>query len=148
MTKTLHPVAGILALGLIALFWIATVVSEAFAPLPVVVAVKTAIPWAFLVLIPALVLAGASGAWLSRTAPSPLALSKRRRMPIVAANGLLVLVPAALFLAIKAASGAFDTAFYVVQGVELVAGAVNIGLLGLNLRDGMRMTGRVGRVVP
>ncbi len=60
-------------------------------------------------------------------------------MPVIAANGVLVLVPAALFLAAKARAGEFDAGFYAVQAVELAAGAVNIALLGLNMRDGMRM---------
>ena len=63
-------------------------------------------------------------------------------MPFVAANGIVILIPAALFLAWKADSYAFDAAFYAVQVVELVAGAVNLALLGLNVRDGLRLTGR------
>jgi len=64
-------------------------------------------------------------------------------MPIIAANGVLVLIPSALFLAWKAGAGAFDTAFYAVQAVELIAGAVNVTLLSLNMRDGLRMTRRL-----
>jgi hypothetical protein len=32
-----------------------------------------------------------------------------------------------------------------VQAVELLAGGVNITLLGLNMRDRLRMTGKLGR---
>ena len=39
-------------------------------------------------------------------------------------------------------AGEFDTAFYAVQALELAAGATNIMLLGLNMRDGLKMTGR------
>ena len=35
-----------------------------------------------------------------------------------------------------------DATFYAVQVVELVAGALNLALLGMNLRDGLRLTGR------
>ena len=63
-------------------------------------------------------------------------------MPFVAANGVVILIPAALFLAWKADGYAFDAAFYAAQVVELVAGAVNLALLGLNVRDGLRLTGR------
>ncbi|MCK6629053.1 MAG: hypothetical protein L6R45_28235 [Anaerolineae bacterium] len=31
------------------------------------------------------------------------------------------------------------------QGLELAAGAVNIGLMRLNIRDGLRLTGRLGK---
>lgn len=64
-------------------------------------------------------------------------------MPIIAFNGVVVLIDAALFLSARAAAGTFDTAFYVVQMIEPVVGGINIVLLGLNLRDGLRMTGRL-----
>jgi len=35
--------------------------------------------------------------------------------------------------------------FYAVQALELAAGPVNIALLGLNMRDGLKLTGRLGR---
>ena len=66
-------------------------------------------------------------------------------MPIIAANGVLILIPSALFLAAKARTGEFDTSFDLVQALELGAGVTNIMLLGLNLRDGLRLTGRIGR---
>ncbi len=66
-------------------------------------------------------------------------------MPIIAANGILILIPSALFLASKADAREFDTAFYAVQTLELVAGAANIALLGLNMRDGLKMAGWLGR---
>ncbi|MBB4285707.1 hypothetical protein [Roseospira goensis] len=143
MPKALHPVAGAVALATILTFWIATVVSEAFGPVSAIIAVKTWIPWGFIVLIPALMAAGGSGFRLSKGQRGGLVDPKRKRMPFIAANGLLVLIPAALFLAAKAHAGELDAAFYAVQVVELVAGAVNITLLGLNMRDGLRMTGRL-----
>lgn len=142
MAKIVHPVAGALALLTIAIFWLSTAISEMFASEAAVIAVKTAIPWGFLVLIPALAVAGGLGFKLSKGARSGLAGAKLRRMPFIGANGLLILIPAALFLASKAKGGEFDAAFYAVQVLELVAGALNIRLLGLNMRDGLRMTAR------
>jgi hypothetical protein len=69
--------------------------------------------------------------------------AKKKRMPFIAVNGLLVLVPCAIVLNRWAAAASFDTAFYVVQSIELVAGAVNLALMGLNARDGLRMAGRL-----
>ena len=63
-------------------------------------------------------------------------------MPFIAANGILVLIPSALFLASKAKAAQFDAAFYLVQAIELAAGAANLALLALNMRDGLKMTGR------
>jgi hypothetical protein len=142
MTRILHAIAGTVALLTIALFWMATVVSELSGSTALVVAVKTAIPWGLLVLVPALAAAGGTGFKRAAGRRSPLIQAKMRRMPIVAANGLLILVPSAFYLAFKANAGAFDAAFYAVQALELVAGAVNLMLLGRNMRDGLRMVGR------
>ena len=145
MTKIIHPMAGILALLTIATFWLSTAVAELFGSQAAVIAVKTAIPWGFLLLIPALTAAGGSGFVLSKGWRVGLFGTKLKRMPIIAANGILVLIPSALFLASKARAAEFDTSFYAVQALELAAGAVNITLLGLNLRDGLTMKGWLRR---
>lgn len=54
-----------------------------------------------------------------------------------------MLVPCAIALDRWAAAGRFDTAFYLVQAVELIAGAANFVLMGLNVRDGPRIAGRL-----
>ncbi len=51
MLKRLHPFAGVLALLTILTFWMATILAETFGATATVVAVKTAIPWGFLLLI-------------------------------------------------------------------------------------------------
>jgi hypothetical protein len=61
-------------------------------------------------------------------------------MTFIALNGILILVPSAFFLAARAGAGDFDLAFYFVQGVEFLAGAVNLVLMGLNMRDGFSLT--------
>ncbi|MFV0368300.1 MAG: hypothetical protein ACK5KM_07560 [Hyphomicrobiaceae bacterium] len=148
MTKIIHPLAGALALLTIITFWLSTVLSEVFGGTALVVTVKTLIPWGFLILIPALMAAGGSGFQLGKRFRGPLVMAKRKRMPIIAANGILVLIPSALYLASKAQADSFDVGFYAVQGIELLAGVVNIALLGFNMRDGLRMTGkRSGRAV-
>lgn len=145
MLKVIHPVAGTLALLTIATFWLSTVLAELFASQAAVTAVKTAIPWGFLVLVPALAATGGSGFVLAKGRRGGVLGAKIKRMPLIAANGLVVLIPAALFLAFKARAAEFDTVFYAVQALELVAGAANITLLGCNLRDGLRMKGRFRR---
>lgn len=145
MTKVIHPAAGALALLTILTFWVSTVLSETFGPATAVVAVKTLIPWGFIVLVPALMVTGGSGFALAKGRRGRLVDAKRKRMPIIAANGVLILIPAALFLALKARAGEFDAAFYGVQAVELIAGAANITLLSLNMRDGLRLKGRLPR---
>lgn len=62
-------------------------------------------------------------------------------MPLIAANGIFVLIPAAIFLNQSASSGDFSSTFYIVQSVELIAGAMNLLLMGLNMRDGLKLSG-------
>ena len=145
MKRIIHPVAGTIAILTIAAFWFSTVLTELFGSREVVTAVKTAIPWGFLLLIPALVAVGASGFALSKGRRVGLIATKLKRMPLIAANGLLLLIPSALFLASKARAAEFDSVFYGVQALELAAGAANITLLGLNMRDGLRMKGWLRR---
>jgi len=144
MIKIVHPVAGAVALLTIATFWLSTALTELFGSQAAVTAVKTTIPWGFLLLVPALAASGGSGFALAKGARAGLIGTKLKRMPFIAANGILILIPSALFLAFKARASEFDVAFYTVQVLELVAGPVNIALLGLNMRDGLRMGGRLG----
>ncbi|MCX2723478.1 hypothetical protein ON753_14035 [Roseibium sp. DSM 29163] len=148
MLSTIHKVSAALATATIATFWLSTVVAEAFLDTGAVVMVKTLIPYGFWVLIPALAAAGGTGFRMAGAVKGGAVGAKRRRMPVIAANGIVVLIPSALFLAAKAQAGEFDGSFYAVQAAELVAGTVNLSLMGLNIRDGLRMTAGRRRRVP
>lgn len=143
MTRRIHAIAGLLAFVTIATFWIASVVSELFGSMAWIAWVKTTIPWGFLILIPAIALTGGTGVALSRRRSGSLVQAKLRRMSIIGANGLIVLIPSAFYLAAKADASAFDTGFFLVQALELMAGAINLSLLGLNIRDGLRLSGKL-----
>ena len=140
MPRIIHPVAGALAFLLIGTFWLSTVASELFATRATIAIVKTAIPWGFLLLVPALAATAGTGLLLAKGQRGGAVGAKLKRMPFIAANGLLVLIPSAFFLASKARAGDFGNAFYLVQALELVAGATNLTLLGLNMRDGLQLT--------
>ena len=87
---------------------------------------------------------GGSGFLLSKTRRGRLVEAKQKRMPVIAANGLLVLIPCAVVLNRWAEAGSFDQTFYAVQALELLAGAVNLALMGLNMRDGLKLSRRAG----
>ncbi len=142
MLKRIHPVAGTIGFLTILAFWISTVASELFGSVDMIAAVKQTIPWGFLILVPALAITGASGFRMAGSSSAPGIVSKKHRMPFIAGNGLLILIPAALYLAMLASRGEFGSLFYGVQAIELVAGAVNLTLMSLNIRDGLRLTGR------
>lgn len=142
MKRKIHAAAGILSFLFIATFWTSTVVSELFMDQNAVTSVKIAVTYALIVFIPCMAITGATGFAMGGKNTFPILVAKRRRMPIIGANGMLVLIPAAIFLSVKAQAGGFDTWFYTVQGVELLAGGINLFLMGLNIRDGRQMSRR------
>ena len=149
MPKRVHLVAGILAPLCLITFFLSTVLTELFGSHAAVAQLKSLIVSPGLwIMIPAMAAAGGSGMFLGKSRKGRLVESKQKRMPFIAANGLLVLVPCAIVLNRWAAAGSFDTTFYIVQVVELVAGATNLVLMGLNVRDGLRMAGRLRTAKP
>ncbi len=142
MKPVLHAASGTLAMLCIASFWVSTAVSELFLDHSAVAFVKRAIVFGLFLLVPLLILTVLTGTILGKGRKEPLIAKKTRRMRVVAANGLLVLVPAALVLNGMGAAGRFDAAFFAVQSVELAVGIVQMVLMGLNLRDGLRLSGK------
>ncbi|WP_424940794.1 hypothetical protein [Aliiroseovarius sp. S253] len=142
MKTKIHAAAGTIAFLCVLSFWTSSVTVEVFGSHAAIAMVKQTIVYALIVMVPAMAIVGATGMSLGAKRKGALIEAKKKRMPIIAGAGLLVLVPAALYLNYKASNGAFDTMFYVVQGIELAAGAMNLSLLGLNIRDGLKMTAK------
>lgn len=143
MSKRAHLIVGMLATLCIATFFLSTIITELFGSHAAVAQLKSLIVTPGLwIMVPLMAAAGGSGMFLAKSRKGRLVDAKKRRMPFIAANGLLVLVPCAILLSRWAAAGSFDTTFYVVQVIELIAGATNLTLMSLNARDGMRMVGR------
>jgi hypothetical protein len=142
MLRRIHLAAAILAGLAILAFWLTTVATELSGDTGAIASAKAAILWGMVVLVPAIVATGATGFRLGGKRKNPLVVAKKRRMPLIAANGLVILLPSAWFLAGRAGAGNFDRWFYAVQAIELVAGAANLTLVGLNMRDGFRVAGR------
>jgi len=149
MPKRAHLVAAILAPLCLVVFFVSTVLTELFGSHAAVAQLKALIVTPGLwIMIPAMAAVGGSGMFLGKSRKGRLVDAKKKRMPLIAANGLLVLVPCAIVLNRWAAAGTFDTSFYVVQTIELIAGAANFVLMGLNMRDGLRMAGRLRGAPP
>ncbi len=142
MKTRIHAIAGAIGLLMILLFWTSTVLSELFGSYETIASVKGWILYGMIILVPAMAIVGGSGMSLGAGRSEQIVSAKKKRMPIIAANGLLILVPMAFILEAKASAGTFDTMFYVLQGVELIAGATNLVMMGLNMRDGLKLTGR------
>ncbi|MGF1911310.1 hypothetical protein L4C38_17955 [Vibrio kasasachensis] len=135
--KMLHRTCAVLAFVTIASFFSSTLISELFTSHQTVAQVKQVIAYAVWGLIPLMAITGATGAKLApnvKMGVGPIG-RKKKRMPIIAINGLVVLLPAALYLNSLASQGDFGATFYTIQVIELMAGAVNLTLMSLNLRD-------------
>ncbi len=149
MPKRIHFIGGILALLCIATFLASTILVELFGSPAAVAQLKSLIVTPGLwILVPCLAATGGSGMFLGKSRRGRLVANKKRRMPFIAANGILILVPCAIILNRWASAGTFDTSFYAVQALELVAGATNVTLMALNVRAGLLLTGRLRAPAP
>ncbi|MBF0339727.1 MAG: hypothetical protein HQL95_02025 [Magnetococcales bacterium] len=142
MTTRFHAAAGGLAMGIILIFWSSSVIAELFLSHETVAVVKEGILRGLILLIPAMAITGGSGFHLAKGRTGALITGKQKRMRILGANGLLVLLPCAFYLHHKASSGQFDPWFYGVQLLELLAGVLQLALMGANFRAGLTLTRR------
>jgi len=144
MKQLIHRIAAVIATICIVSFFSATVLVELMGSQAMLVNVKNMIVYPGLfILIPAMAITGITGAQLAAKRRGKIIAAKKKRMPIIALNGLLILMPAAIYLNLLATRGEFSTTFYTVQVLELIAGAINITLMSLNIRDGLKMAGRL-----
>ena len=140
MKNRIHFIAAIIATLCVATFVTSTVLVELFGSYETIAEVKKLIvmPGLF-ILIPAIAVTGGTGFSGSKDRKGRLIGNKKKRMPFIAANGILILLPAAIILNNWASIGLFDAKFYIVQALELIAGMTNLILMGMNMRDGLRM---------
>lgn len=139
MKQTIHRAAAIMATLCVAAFFSSTLLVEVFGSIEAVRQVKSLIlfPGLF-ILVPTIALTGATGFSLAKQRAGRVINRKKKRMPFVAMNGALILIPAAIFLNQWAIEGNLDTRFYLLQAAELVAGAANLVLMTMNIIDGKK----------
>ena len=148
MTLFIHRLAVSISFLCIAIFFLATALAEFFGTYETIAEIKNLIVWPGLyIFVPAMIFSGASGFLLAKSRSGRLVQQKKKRMPFIAANGVLILIPCALFLAHKASIAEFDVAFYAMQIIELLAGAINLTLLSMSMRDGLKTSGRYRALV-
>lgn len=137
LVSKLHKVFAIVAFATIVTFWTSTLIVELFFNYPSIALVKSLIVYPGLfILIPSIIITAITGNIIAKKSKkTELVKVKKRRMPIIAFNGIVILIPCAIYLNILASTGTFDTIFYSVQGLELIAGAINITLMFLNIKD-------------
>ncbi|WP_295893465.1 hypothetical protein [uncultured Vibrio sp.] len=141
-TKLIHRVAAMMAFFMILVFFSSTLLVEIAGSKQSILEVKRAISYAIFLLIPTMAIVGITGSKMAGSSQHPTLVAKKKRTPIIALNGLLILTPSAFYLYHLAEQDQFNNIFYAVQALELIAGLVNLSLMGLNIRDGIAMSKR------
>lgn len=132
-----HKIFAMVAFATIATFWTSTVIVELLFDYEAIAFVKSLIvcPGLF-ILIPSIIITAITGNVIAKKSKKEeLIAKKKKRMPFIAILGAFVLLPSAIYLDMLASQQIFETEFYIVQGLELMAGATNIILMFLNIRD-------------
>ena len=143
MKQVIHRSSATIATLCIGTFFVSSLLIELFGSHTMVATVKSFIvtPGLF-ILIPAIALTGATGFSLAEKRKGRLIDIKKKRMPFIAANGILILLPSAIYLDHLATNNSFTLSFYLIQVLELIAGGTNLVLMSLNIRDGLKLSGR------
>jgi hypothetical protein len=133
-----HFAAAAGALVVISAFLVSSVATELFGSPGDVRVLRHGILLGLPLLIGCLAATALTGRRLAGRSRAPVVRRKQRRMQVVAAAGLVVLVPCAValnYLAGSAVAGALEI-------TEILAGGLNLALLALNFRDGRGLTRR------
>lgn len=140
-----HLVATAVATVTISAFFSFSLIAEFIGEDMLIRQVKTAILYCLPVHMVAMPMLAKSGNKLAGHSKNPIIVRKMRRMKLIAFNGLM-LISLAIYLYYRATYAAIDGTFMSVQIVELCFGAFNLGLIGLNIKDGLKLSGRLIKV--
>lgn len=141
----MHLIGGIIATLTIASFFTSTIAVELLGSKESIAITKRLIVFPGLfILVPAIATTGATGFRLSISRGGNPVQNKKRRMFFIGFNGIFILAPCAILLNLWAGNGSFHERFYMLQSIEIFAGGINLCLMGLNIKDGFRLTGRFG----
>jgi hypothetical protein len=128
----IHLTAAVAAVAVIVTFLISSTITELIGTSGEVHALRHDIMLGLPLLVACLATAALTGRRLGGRSRAPVVRRKQRRMQLIAAVGLVVLVPCAVILNYRAL-GALEI-------TELAAGGLNLALLGLNFRDGRALS--------
>nr|WP_321413718.1 hypothetical protein [uncultured Allomuricauda sp.] len=139
-----HIVATAIAVLTIASFFSFSLIAEIMGNPEFIKQIKTGILYCLPVLLFAMPLLGITGKKLAGKSKSPIVTTKMKRMKFIAFNGV-ILISLAIYLYFRANDNNIDRTFLYVQIIELLFGAINLTLLGLNIQSGMKLSGRIKR---
>lgn len=136
----IHLSGAVGALALISTFLVSSAVTEMAGNAADVHSLRQWIVFGLPLLIGCLAAAALTGRRLARKSRAAVIRRKQRRMQAVAALGIVVLVPCALILDALTASASVSAVVTGLELTEMLAGALNLTLLLLNVRDGRRLS--------
>lgn len=140
----IHVIATIIAAITIAYFFISSLAAEIKGSETAIRKVKEVILFSLPVLLIAMPALGATGNMLAGKSQNPIVLAKKRRMEFIFVNGL-ILITLACFLYYRSHYQTMDGIFLAAQLVEFTLGLINLTLIGLNIKSGFQLSGRLKR---
>tara|TARA_R110002020_G_scaffold150915_2_gene327799 strand:+ start:716 stop:1186 length:471 start_codon:yes stop_codon:yes gene_type:complete len=141
---TAHIIGTIMAVLTIGCFFGFSLIAEIRGNPEFIKQVKTGVLYCLPILLFAMPMLGITGKKLAGSSKSPIVVTKMKRMKFVAFNGI-ILISLAVYLYFRANENNIDSTFLGVQIIELLFGAINLTMLGLNIKDGMLLSGRIKR---
>lgn len=138
----LHIIATLGAVVTISTFFILSLRAEIIAEERLIKEVKTGILYSLPILIILMPSLAISGRKLAGQSKHPFILKKLTRMKFVMVNGM-ILVSLAVFLYYWANYVAIDSTFLFAQIAEFILGLSNLTLLGLNIKTGLQLSGKI-----
>ncbi len=139
-----HIIATSIAVLTIGCFFSFSLIAEIMGNQEFIKQVKTGILYCLPILVIAMPILGITGKKLAGKSQNPIVTTKMRRMKFVAFNGI-ILISLAIYLYFRATNNNIDSTFLYVQIIELLFGAINLTLIGLNIKAGMKLSGRIKR---
>lgn len=138
-----HIIATAIASLTIASFFISSLLAELFGSVDVIKTVKTAILYSLPIMLVAMPVLGISGQKLADGRKSPLVTRKTKRLKWVFINGMLLIILAIILYSL-AMNNYFGRVFLSFQIIELSLGFINFILIALNIRTGLKLSGKIG----
>ena len=135
-----HRASAIISTVCLEIFFLSTLYVVTQGSLESIALVKSLIVFpGFLVLIPAIAVAGATGYSFSTRKSGGIVGQKRKRMPWIGIVVVLIILPAAVALNQWASDSRFGVEYYLLQTLELVAQGIIIYLMIMNIRAGRKI---------
>ncbi|MBT30934.1 MAG: hypothetical protein CMO01_14845 [Thalassobius sp.] len=138
----IHLLATTIAVITILTFFTSSVFAELNGDETIFKTVKTSIFYALPLLLIAMPTLGISGNKLAGKSTNQEVLKKQKRMKLIVFNGI-VLISLASFLYYQANFKAIDAVFLYAQLAEFAFGIGNLVLIGLNIKSGLVLSGRL-----